>query len=91
MDSIKDWFTVDNVKSLSTAAIAVRIVVEYSKSIFDALWQRTTGLKPYTFLYALAWSAFVVYGIMGGDWRVNVFNAFLLAVLSGVMEKPAKS
>lgn len=86
MPEIQDWFNLDNIKTLAGATLAVRLWVELTKQWVDAGWQYATGHKPWTQLYAAIVSALVLFGIVGGDWRVNILNIAVLVAATKVMD-----
>ena len=83
------WFTLESLAVLSTAAVALRIVVEFTKGYVDR-W--TQGRLP-TMFYALLWALVILFGVqaVAGTLTVesaflNVFNAFLLVAVTKVMD-----
>lgn len=86
----QDWFTTDNLATVATATIALRIVVEFTKEYVD---QWTKKRLP-TLFYALLWAFFILFGVQvvrhqlsAENAFLNVFNAFLMVGLAKIMVK----
>lgn len=89
MDLPNNWFTIETLATLSTATIALRLVVEFTKGYVDE-W--TKGKLP-TMFYALIWALVILFGgqAVQGTLSVenaflNVFNAFLMVAITKVMD-----
>lgn len=86
MADIQDWFTNGALGQFTVALVALRMVVELTKGMFDKAWQFATGYKPWTILYAMAWAGFIVFVIKGGEWQANILNVAMLVFMSKLMD-----
>lgn len=91
MDLPSNWFTIETLATLSTATIALRLVVEFTKDYID---QWTRGKLPTQF-YALLWALVILFGVQAVQGIVtvenaflNVFNAFLMVGVTKMMDLP---
>ena len=89
MDLPNNWFTIETLATLSTATIALRLVVEFTK---EYIHQWTKGKLP-TMFYALIWAFIILFGVQAVQgtfsWPnafLNVFNAFLMVAITKVMD-----
>lgn len=88
------WFTMDDLRNLSTAVVVVRFIAEYTKGTVDALAAKIGARVPTAFwAYIVAWYVMAIPQAVAGEltWTtvyLDTINAAVASILAGFMKRP---